>query len=78
MKRVRLTIEWPGACSELDWIDRLVEALEEFDTSGQSRVVKAERLTCEGTTEVLPPKPRGFWATMFDRLPRSPFPWGMP
>ena len=55
MKRVRLTVEWDGACSESDWAERLAcaieDAIEESDISGVTRVVKTELLTTIGTTE---------------------------
>lgn len=69
MKRIRLTIEWDGACSEYDWAERLSELIERADYSKVTRVVNTELLTNHGTTEVrdIPgiSKPRGFWASLW-------------
>ena len=61
MKKIRLTIEWSGACSEEDWADVLRKAIEQFDTSGLTRVSEIECVTDFGTTEplTLAPKRRG-------------------
>ena len=52
MKRIRLTIEWDGACSERDWACVLSSAIEGFDSSGVTRVTESELLTAFGTTAV--------------------------
>ncbi len=54
MKRIRLTVEWDGACSEYDWGAILAEEIEDVDASGTTRVVDIEHITNEGTTEVVP------------------------
>ena len=53
MKRIRLTIEWPGACSEADWAVDLHEAIENADASGLTRVSKIELITEFGETTPL-------------------------
>ena len=50
-KRIRLTIEWDGACSEADWARNLSDAIEECDRSKVTRVVGVDLLTNYGTTE---------------------------
>ena len=50
-KRIKLTIEWDGACSEFDWAISISEAIEKHDASGVTKVVDAELLTTLGTTE---------------------------
>ena len=62
MKRIRLTIEWAGACSEPTWASVLSEAIEKFDMSGLTRVSDVELLTDFRDTPPLtlaplPPKP---------------------
>ena len=53
MKRIRLTIEWAGACSEPQWAAILQQAIEEADASGLTRVSKVDLVTDFGTTEPL-------------------------
>lgn len=55
MKRIRLTVEWDGACSEYDWARILSDDIE--DDPGGSRVVEVEYLTNEGRTEAFSPVP---------------------
>lgn len=50
-KRIRLTIEWDGACSEEDWARKLTDQVEQCDYSRVTRVVDAELLTNLGTTK---------------------------
>ena len=53
MKRIRLTIEWAGACSEVTWGSVLSEAIEKFDISGLTRVSEVELITDFGETTPL-------------------------
>jgi hypothetical protein len=53
MKRIRLTIEWAGACSEPAWGSVLSEAIEKFDASGLTRVSNVELVTSFGDTTPL-------------------------
>ena len=53
MKRIRLTIEWAGACSESTWGSVLSEAIEKFDASGVTRVSDVELVTNFGDTTPL-------------------------
>ena len=53
MKKIRITVEWDGACSEFDWGDVPRDAIEQFDVSGVTRVSEVEVITHFGTTEVL-------------------------
>ena len=53
MKRIRLTIEWAGACSEPDWAAVLQRVIEAADTSGLTRVPEVELVTDFGTIEPL-------------------------
>lgn len=91
VKRIRLTIEWVGACSEDDWIAVLIDLIEEADFSRVTRVVEADCLTHLGTTEAIPreelialgyrtkrPPGRGFWGALLKLIPRGPYPWGFP
>ncbi len=57
MKRIRLTIEWPGACSEETWAGELSKAIENADASGLTRVSNVELITDFGETTplTLPP-----------------------
>lgn len=79
-KRIRLDVEWIGACGEANWCEVVKGAIEEADASGTSRVVRVEALTSQGETTPIPherlrmlgydPRPRGgsFWAGFFWRL----------
>jgi len=49
-KRIRLTVEWDGACSERDWAKVLREEIEGCDVSRCTRVTKIEHLTSIGWT----------------------------
>ena len=81
-KRIRLTIEWRGACSEDRWAEILSKLIEECDHSCTTRVIKRERLTEYGTTPRLPErdlralgyKPRRrsspFWLRLRHKLAR--------
>ena len=53
MKRIRITVEWPGACSESDWGKRLRRVIEKSDYSGLTRVTGVEAITDFGTTPPL-------------------------
>ena len=53
MKRIRLTIEWPGACSEATWAGELQRVIENADASGLTRVTGIELVTDFGTTTPL-------------------------
>lgn len=69
-KRIRLTIEWDGACSEMDWAREMSKVINKADRSRVSKVVRTELLTAYGTTEVgtdldVPPS-RSFWDAFFD------------
>ena len=72
LKSIRLTIEWPGACSEADWAKRITEAIEECDYSHITKVVKAELLTDYGYTDPIDVpgilKPIGFWCALANRF----------
>lgn len=74
-KRIRLTIEWDGACSEADWARNLSEAIEECDRSKVTKVVDVELITDHGETEIrdipgiLPATP--FWEA-FKRWLKQP------
>ena len=82
VKRIRLTIEWVGQCSEDNWIGQLWETIEDCDFSRTTRVVNAECLTHHGRTEAIsreelvalgykPRKPGpGFWEVLRWRLRR--------
>ena len=50
MKRIRLTIEWPGACSEEVWAECLRKTIENADASGLTRVSGVELITDFGDT----------------------------
>lgn len=52
MKRIRLTIEWDGACSEHDWARSCTEVIEKHDLSRVTKVIETELLTALGTTPV--------------------------
>jgi hypothetical protein len=79
-KRVRLTIEWVGACAESVWGRVLWELIEDADVSDATRVVRLEQLTSYGRTRrlsnaelrVLGFKPRrlerGLWGALWWRL----------
>ncbi len=60
MKRIRLTIEWDGACDEATWARILADDIEDIDSSGVTRVTSIELLTNYGTTPALTlaPKPK--------------------
>ena len=51
-KRIRLTIEWDGACSEHDWARVLRRGIERMDESALTRVVLVELRTNIGETPV--------------------------
>ena len=53
MKRIRLTNEWAGACSEPTWASVLSEAIEKADASGLTRVSDVELVTDFGDTTPL-------------------------
>jgi hypothetical protein len=53
MKRIRLTIEWPGACPESVWADVLKETIESYDVSGLTKVTKVDLVTDFGDTPAL-------------------------
>ena len=53
MKRIRLTIEWAGACPESVWAEFLRKTIEECDGSGLTRVSKTELITDFGRTTPL-------------------------
>ncbi len=53
MKRIRLTIEWAGGCSEEIWAQILSKAIVEADASGLTRVSKVELVTNFGDTTPL-------------------------
>jgi hypothetical protein len=53
MKRVRLTVEWDGACSERDWAEVLRKVIENSDASGLTRVSDVELITDFGDTPPL-------------------------
>lgn len=53
-KRIRLTVEWIGACSEQDWAYQLSTVIEKADCSRVTRVTVAEALTDHGTTATIP------------------------
>ena len=63
MKRIRLTIEWDGACSEVDWARVLSDAVEANDRSGLTRVVHEEFLTNHGGTPVVDARYGEQWRT---------------
>lgn len=50
VKRIRLTIEWVGGCSEGLWADQLTGEIEDCDLSQTSVVVERELLTNYGQT----------------------------
>lgn len=53
MKRIRLTIEWCGACSERQWADVLKKVIEQTDRSGLTHVSNIELVTDFGDTTPL-------------------------
>ena len=53
MKRIRLTIEWAGACSEECWANVLRALIEKYDGSGLTRVSDVELITDFGETTPL-------------------------
>lgn len=53
-KRISLTVEWVGACSESDWIYHLLKVIEKSDHSRVTRVIATEALTDYGTTAEIP------------------------
>jgi hypothetical protein len=53
-KRIRLTVEWIGACSEETWALELKQVIERADYSRVTRVTLIEALTDEGTTRIIP------------------------
>ena len=53
MKRIRLTIEWAGACSEEVWAGELRKTIENADASGLTRVSDVELITDFGETTPL-------------------------
>lgn len=78
-KRIRLTIEWDGACSEADWARNLADMIEECDRSKITRVVDVDLLTNYGTTEKrrvegIPPV-TPFWRAAWGRVFRDR--WGV-
>ena len=52
-KRIRLTIEWDGACSEFDWACQVSDTVQASDRSGLTRVARIEYLTNHGSTPVV-------------------------
>lgn len=61
MKRVRLTVEWAGACGEELWSSILTDLIEKYDVSGGTKVTVVEFCTRYGTTPeltVVEPDPR--------------------
>ena len=52
MKRIRLTIEWDGACSEKDWARQVARQIKRMDADALTRVVMVELLTDVGQTRV--------------------------
>ncbi len=53
MKKIRLTIEWPGACAEDVWARELSKAIEQHDASGITKVTNIELITDFGDTPPL-------------------------
>lgn len=50
VKRIRLTVEWVGRCSEGAWAGELVRVIEGCDVSDATRVIDVEELTQHGLT----------------------------
>ncbi len=78
MKRIRLTIDWAGACSESTWASVLSEAIEQADTSGLTRVSDVEFVTDFGETPPLTliPDHRDPFLTPFE-VRRNRRRWGL-
>ncbi len=68
MKRIRLTIEWAGACPEEIWASVLSEVIEKLDASGLTRVSDVELVTDFGETTPLTLAPGE------NMQPRKPWP----
>ncbi len=78
VKRIRLTIDWAGACSESTWAAVLAQAIEETDASGLTKVSDVELVTDFGTTEPLTliPDHRDPFLTPFE-VRRNRRRWGL-
>lgn len=57
-KRITLTIEWQGACSEDDWAYELSKLIISHDQSRGTKIIHWEALTRHGLTEAIPDIPK--------------------
>ncbi len=71
MKRIRLTVEWDGACSEETYAAVLAEEIEDGDISGGTCVTEKELLTDYGMTFA-----ESFYPSRIERVRRWLRRWG--